>query len=370
MQVTHIGADRRHEWNAFVAQEPSFALLQSWEWGEFKEKLGWKVCRVAVERHGQIIAGAQVLIHSLPLGVASVAYVPRGPVGDWLDDEITPHLLSALHQVARQHRAVFLRIEPSLCNDSTACQVLQQHSFRASHYTNQPRATIIVDLTPDLDDIFTQMRKKTRQYIRYAFRHGVTVREGTRHDLPALYDLIRITGQRRQFPVRVRDYYMHQWQTFADKGQFVLLMAFYQDHLLAVRTIFTFGKRAAEFQAGSSGEYQHLHPNYLLMWEAIKWTKAHGCDTYDLWGIPDEVGQAEHDGSDAPVRDRSNGLWGVYQFKRGFSKDVVFHTNAHDYVYIWPLYGLLAIAGFKRSKLDRVAVGLDLLRSNSAHVSA
>lgn len=23
-------------WHLFIAQEPSFALLQSWEWGEFK----------------------------------------------------------------------------------------------------------------------------------------------------------------------------------------------------------------------------------------------------------------------------------------------------------------------------------------------
>jgi hypothetical protein len=36
MQVIHVQSDRREEWNTFVAQERSFALLQSWEWGEFK----------------------------------------------------------------------------------------------------------------------------------------------------------------------------------------------------------------------------------------------------------------------------------------------------------------------------------------------
>lgn len=48
MQVKHISANQREEWNAFAAREPSFALLQSWEWGEFKENLGWKVYRIAV----------------------------------------------------------------------------------------------------------------------------------------------------------------------------------------------------------------------------------------------------------------------------------------------------------------------------------
>ena len=372
MQVTHIGDDRRDEWNAFVAQEPCFALLQSWEWGEFKEQLGWKAFRVAVERQGQIIAGAQMLIRPLPLEVASLAYVPRGPVGDWLDNEATLHLLlPALHQVARQHRAILLKIEPSLCNESSACQALQHYGFRASHYTNQPRATLILDLTTDLDDILRHMRKKTRQYIRSAVRQGVTVREGDQDDLPAFYDLMRMTGHRRHFPVRARDYYMHQWQTFAGKGQMVLLMAFHQDRLLSARTIFALGTHAAEFQAGASAEYQHLRPNYLLVWEAIKWAKAHGCHTYDLWGIPDEIGQAVHDGNDLPEREHSDGLWGVYQFKRGFSKNVVCYPSAYDQVYLWPLYRLVAKARLNtRSRLDRVAVGLDLLRRSSRRISA
>ncbi|HRF41316.1 MAG TPA: peptidoglycan bridge formation glycyltransferase FemA/FemB family protein, partial [Saprospiraceae bacterium] len=46
-------------------------------------------------------------------------------------------------------------------------------------------------------------------------------------------------------------------------------------------------------------------PNYLLQWEAMRWAKAHGCTRYDLWGAPD-------------IFDESDGMWGVYQFKRGF----------------------------------------------------
>jgi lipid II:glycine glycyltransferase (peptidoglycan interpeptide bridge formation enzyme) len=66
MQVIHISADRREEWNAFVAQEPSFALLQSWEWGDFKERLGWRAFRIAAEKQGRIVAGAQMLIRPVP----------------------------------------------------------------------------------------------------------------------------------------------------------------------------------------------------------------------------------------------------------------------------------------------------------------
>ena len=52
MQVTHTSVHQQKEWNAFVAKEPAFALFQAWEWGTFKEQLGWKVYRIAVEEQG------------------------------------------------------------------------------------------------------------------------------------------------------------------------------------------------------------------------------------------------------------------------------------------------------------------------------
>jgi lipid II:glycine glycyltransferase (peptidoglycan interpeptide bridge formation enzyme) len=139
-------------------------------------------------------------------------------------------------------------------------------------------------------------------------------------------------------------------------------MAFYRDQLLAVRTAFHFGNHAAEFHAGSSSEFSNLRPNYLLMWEAIKWAKAQGCRTYDLWGIPHQVGQAVYEGNDPPVADRTDGLWGVYRFKSGFSKNIVYYIGAYDYVYSPRLYALITNKYLNGSTLDQIAAWIDLLR--------
>jgi peptidoglycan pentaglycine glycine transferase (the first glycine) len=353
---------QREAWNAFAAQAPFFAMIQSWEWGEFKEKLGWRVVRLAIEEQEQILASAQMLIKPIPSGLVSVAYVPGGPLGNWQDKATMSRLLAELVRVAQQHRAIFLRIEPAHLNNPATHQFLCQQGFRSNPYTNQPRTTIILDLTLDLDDILKQMRKKTRQYIRRAAREGVTVRIGGRKELSAFYDLMRITGRRGGFSPRIRDYYEYEWQTLASNERAILLMAYYQDQLLAGRMAFCFGNRAAEFHAGSSNEYTHLRPNYLLVWEAIKWAKAQGCRTYDLWGIPDEVGQAVYEGKDLPKKERTDGLWGVYRFKRGFSEKVVYYMGAHDYVFSRPLYWLVTNRLLEKSALDTIATRLDLLR--------
>jgi len=360
VQAVCITADRREEWNTFVAQEPSFALLQSWEWGEFKEKLGWKAFRIAVEEQGQIVAGAQMLVRPVPLGLASVAYVPRGPLGNWLDEEIRPPLLSELQRVARHHRAVFLRFEPPLLNDPTIGRILGQHRFRASAYTNQPCATIIVDLAQGLDDILAHMRRSTRYSIRYAAKQGVTVQAGNVEDLEVFCRLMQITGRRGGFRPRALNYYRHQWETFAPLGWLRLFVASYQGKILAMNVSTAFGGHAIYLHGASSGEYSNLTPNHLLLWEAIQWAKAQNCRTYDLWGIPDEVAQAVYKGQGAPVSDRTDGLWGVYRFKSGFSKDIVCYVGAYDQIYSPLLYALITNKVFNKDRLDRIAVWMDL----------
>ncbi len=365
LEVIYLTEADQQEWNNFVAQTPSFALLQSYEWGEFKKRLGWQVYRLAVEKQGQIVAGAQMLIKKMPLGIASVAYIPRGPVGDWLDEAIAPRLLVELHQVARRHRAIFLKIEPPLPITPVICQLLQQHHFKVSPYTNQPSTTIIVDLKPSLDDILKQMRKKTRQYIRQAITNGVTVCIGSQEDLPTFYNLMQITGRRAKFSPHHRLYYEYLWQIFTPKNQTVLLMAFHEDQLLAARTVYCFGNHAAEFSAGSLDsldDHKGLNPNHLLVWEAIKWAKMQGCHTYDLWGIPNEIGQAIFEGKEPSIPISMDGLWGVYRFKHGFSQNIVSYINAHDYVYSPYLYALFTNKFFNTDRLDRIAVWMDRLK--------
>lgn len=321
-------------WNSFVAASPTSHLLQSWQWGQLKAAFGWQAVRVSAEDGGRLVAGAQVLFRSLPppFPSLSIAYMPKGPILDFGDQEICEALLSAIHRLARQKRAILLKIEPELPDSPAVVRQLQACGFCPSRQTIQPRSTIHIDLRADPDKILARMKSKTRYNVRLAGRKGVVVREGTAEDLPIFYRLIERTGRRDGFAVHSQGYYETAYRLFVPSGLARLFLATYHDEIIAGLMAFAFGQRAWYLYGASSDKERNRMPNHLLQWEAIRWARERGCLTYDLWGIPDEVGK-EPEKYERTITNRQGGLWGVYRFKQGFGGQVVRYVGAYDYVY-------------------------------------
>lgn len=320
-------------WDDFVAEAPDGHILQSWAWGQFKGSFGWRARRVALERGGHIVAAAQVLLRKSPLG--PLAYVPKGPVVARLSAELFPALISAVQDVARQERAFLLKIEPDWPDGADATHWLTERGFQASRQPIQPRRTILVDLTRDEETMLAEMKSKTRYNIRLAERKGVSVREGGAEELGVFHQLMEVTGERDRFGTHSRAYYAEVWRHFAPSGRARLFLAEYEGIVLAGVLALAFGGKAWNMYSASGNEHRNLMPNYLLQWEAMRWAKAKGCRTYDLWGIPDldvEVLEAALKENRAPSSPPPP-LWSLYQFKRGFGGEVVRYVGAYDFPY-------------------------------------
>ena len=349
-------------WNEFVSQSqwPDFELMQSYEWGRFKEALGWQAIRLTLERDGRLVAGVQMLIKPLPLKINSIVYVPRGPLlrreGEGEDETVAQRLMEAMHAVARRHRAIALTIEPPFRYSPEVVQWLQAHGFHRSRFDNQPQCSMLIDLTPSLDDILARMHKTTRYNIRYSGRRGVTVRTGDAADLDTFYHLLASTARQAGFSIRSREYYRQEWEALAPDGYVRLFLALYEGEVLAMRMPARFGCRAATLHSGSSGRHKKLKPNELLMWESLRWAKSQGCTTYDVWGIPAEVGAHLYEGHPLPDEEaQKGGLWGVYRFKRGFGGEVVYYVGAYDFVYSPLMYRLMNLAMARSGSLEKLA---------------
>jgi lipid II:glycine glycyltransferase (peptidoglycan interpeptide bridge formation enzyme) len=337
----HVNDLSREEWDGFVAAHEGGHLLQSWGWGDFKAQFGWQPLRVGLAQSGRLVAVVQALLRRLPVG--KIAYAPKGPVLDRQDDSTAERLLSATHRALRQAGAILLKVEPDWPETGETSAWLQKRGFHQSAQTIQPRHTILVELGRSEEAILDGMKSKWRYNARLAERKGVQVREGGGADLERFYSLMQLTEERDEFAVHSREYYEQVWREFAPRGQARLLLAEHEGQTLAGIMVFAFGRGAWYMYGASANEKRHLMPNHLLQWEAMRWGKRQGCQSYDLWGIPDldietleTAVQAEKTPAPPPA------LWGVYKFKRGFGGQPVRYVGAWDYVYRPLLYRLLA----------------------------
>ena len=320
MQRVRILNARR--WNDGLLGLPNPHVLQTWEWGAFKERHGWQAERWLWQERGRPRAAASIL--SRPLGPWSpgVMYVPKGPALDYAAPSLLEQVLADLEELARERGAILLKIDPDVRADSPTGQavvaLLHQRGWRYSPEQVQFRNTLLLDLTGSLDEILARMKSKWRYNIRLAVRKGVTVRQGGLTDLPLLYEMYRETSIRNRFVIRPEAYYRDAWGSFIEAGLAQPFIAEVEGEPVAMVILFRFGKRAWYMYGASRSLHREKMPNHLLQWEAIRWAKEQGCTVYDLWGAPDEL-------------DESDPMWGVYRFKRGFGAEFVRHIGAYDY---------------------------------------
>jgi len=324
-------------WTDFLTRFPNAHVLQTAAWGQLKNDFDWQTTHMISENRSvgsdsyfQSECGAQILFKRLPLGL-SLAYIPRGPVGqEW--DRLWPEV----DAVCKAKRAIFLKVEPDLWEGDLDTPLWGKLplGFRNSPHEIQPPRTLVVDLLGTEDQILARMKQKTRYNIRLAQRKGVIIRQTS--DVDTFYTLMQMTGERDAFGVHSKAYYQRVIDIFEPRGNCALFCAEFDGQPLAGLMVFVYGKRAWYFYGASSNEYRHLMPTYHLQWKAIQWARVQGCSEYDRWGVPDE----DHETLEANFLERRDGLWGVYRFKRGFGGELRRTVQTWDRVYNPLLYRL------------------------------
>lgn len=311
------------EWESFLENYPDAHVLQTAAWGALKAEFGWNPGYV-LAGSGSSAAGAQVLFRRLPLGL-SVAYIPKGPVGD---QAAWPAVWHAVDALCRQHKAVFLKVEPDLWEQpDSADECAPPPGFQTSQQDVQPSRTLVVDLSGSEDMVLSRMKQKTRYNIRLALKKEVIVHPSA--DLETFHRMMVTTGQRDSFGVHSLAYYRKVYDIFHCRGECELLLAQYQGQTLAAIMIFARGTRAWYFYGASTDEHRERMPTYLLQWEGMRWARGQGCRWYDLWGVPD----ADETVLEGGFLERKGDLWGVYRFKRGFGGELRRACGPWDRIY-------------------------------------
>ncbi len=310
-------------WDDAAARSPWGHVLQSSAWARVREAQGW---RPEFVRVGDPLPLALVLWRDALPG-RPIAYAPRGPIVAPDDAAGLRRALDALAALARERRAVFLKVDPELSPELAAAP-LRDAGYRRSVQDVQPvLATLELSLEPDEDALLAGMEKDTRWSVRQAGKRAVEVREASDEAaLRSLYELYALTGRRARFITRTWDYYRVMWRALLDAGFASLRMAYLAGTPVAGALVWRCGERVLYQTGATNEEGRRSYAAYGLLWDCILAAKRAGARRFDLGGIP-----VDTERKDDP-------MYGPYLFKRGFGGSVRRWVGAHDVVPSEALY--------------------------------
>jgi peptidoglycan pentaglycine glycine transferase (the first glycine) len=329
-------------WDDVAVRSPGGHVLQSSAWADIREAQGW---RAEFHRIGEPLPVALVLWRPLPAGLC-IGYIPRGPVVR--DNSQLPDALGAIARLARERRAIFVKLDPEL-DPATAEQPLRQAGFRRAADIQPVLATLELDLAAEEDALMAALEKDTRWGVRQAEKRGVTIRDADGDaDLRTLYDLYAETGRRASFITRTWDYYRRMWGTLVAAGYAKVRLAERDGAAVAGALVWRCGDREVYQSAATNEAGRSAYAAYGLLWRCIIEARRTGARRFDFGGIPVDVTR------------KDDPMYGPYQFKKGFGGTPRRFVGAHDavprelvyraYATLEPLYtSALRLAGRIRS---------------------
>jgi lipid II:glycine glycyltransferase (peptidoglycan interpeptide bridge formation enzyme) len=305
------------EWDGWLRASPGGGhVLQSYWWGEFKRRFGWRPLRMVLERDGEVAGVGQFLaLNTVPVpGI--LMYCSKGPWLPWEDGEAVRAFFEGVVDVVERAGAHTLKIEPEIPERRTDMKaLLNDIGFQQARYALNFDTTITADLSPPEEELLARMRKSTRYGVRRAAREGVEVVEPEDFERAweTFYGWMKGTAERKSgFTIRRPRAYLHDMmRAMHDAGQGHLFLAVHEGAPLAGVFVFTFGEKYWFMHGASSTEKRSYTPNHLLQWELMRWAKRRGMRHYDMVGIPKPEDRNENDP-----------YYGVYKFKIGFGGEV------------------------------------------------
>ncbi len=317
MLVREILPQEKDKFDA-VASHP----MQTWAWGEFRKKTGVEVVRFGLFNGQNIVKNYQITIHNTPKLNWKVGYFPKA-------DEPDDAQIFALNTAAEKYNLVFIKNEPNIYapvgSNDPKLEKIRNFLTQNQHLPGKPMFTpnsFVLDISPSEDELFANLKQKTRYNIKVAQKNGVTV---TVDDSDAAFetyiDLWKKTTKRQAFYSHDEKYHRDMWQQMRDADIAHLIKAVYQDQVLGVWIVFVHNFTLYYPYGASSRQHRNVMANNLLAWDTIRFGKQLNCNKFDMWG------------SLGANPDKNDPWYGFHRFKEGYGGTLMEFVGTYDFIH-------------------------------------
>jgi lipid II:glycine glycyltransferase (peptidoglycan interpeptide bridge formation enzyme) len=321
--VRTISAD---EHRAYNASQPSVSFLQTPAWGEVKrewrsESVGW------FDADDQLTGAGLVLYRQLPRIKKYLAYLPEGPVVDWLAGDVgdllrplADHLrasgafgirIGAPVEI-RRWRAETIKIAIADERVSRLSEAIPDHLDHGAvllrnrlrelgwhppdeeegFAVGQPRFVFQLPIAGrTAEQLLAGMNQLWRRNIKKAAKAGVVVSQGTADDLEQFHPLYLETAERDHFTPRPLAYFQTMFTAMQaeDPDRIRLYLAHHEGDLVAATTWVRVGEHVWYSYGASSTAKRDVRGSNAIQWRMITDALEAGATVYDLRGITEGV---------------------------------------------------------------------------------
>lgn len=334
------------------ASNRTLSFLQLPEWADVKtdwaaESVGW------FDSGGHLVGVGLILYRKVPRLNASLAYLPEGPIIDWLDTWGIERWLEPLVAHAKQRGAFTVKIGapvkvrewhnetlksaigpgkrlrdvPADREFSGALQLRtrllasgwKQRDAGVGFGDVQPRYVFQIDLMGKTrESLLADLNQLWRRNLKKAEKSGVAIRRGERSQLARFHDIYVETANRDRFTPRPLQYFERMWDALGEHVH--LYLAEIDGHTRpAAATLWVHVGNHVWYSYGASTTADRdARPSNAIQWRMLCDALDAGASVYDLRGISDTLDDADP-------------LFGLLMFKLGTGGKAVELLGEFDY---------------------------------------
>ncbi len=295
-----LNEDEYYLWDEFIDKALYTNVFQTREYYDALKILKWNYeIYVKINEEDKFILGGCIIQYKkLPLINKKISVIGYGPVV--LDNENPDELI--------QKTINYLKMQKNLYVDF---QILSEYEYDLSKYkllnlgTNN---TFMIDLSKDLDEIFTNFSKTFRNCCRKAEKEGIVVEfTSNKSDVSLFIDYYTKMAERKELNSLNLSFLKKVIENLLENNKGFIAIAKYNNRVYNLAVISHVNKQARYLYGASILPEKGIPPiGQALHYEIIKKLKNDLFDYYDLGGVPDETLAENHPN------------YGVWKFKKGF----------------------------------------------------
>ena len=286
-EIDSTGAE---SWYGLLECFADASLYQAWHWGVVLSGAS-RLSHLVLKRSGNVVALAQVRLFKIPLVRGGIAFVRWGPVWQSSNGEKDPEVfrqgIRALRNEYVVKRGMVLRIVPRLFEgDGEYGEILEREGYVGMKHQGESRS-LILDLSPPLEEIRRGFEKKWRNCLSKAEKQGLSISIGRGETDLNDFRVIYKSMLRRKTLTPMADLEGHKriQVLLPEELKMAVVTCRLGDDVCAGGVFSVIGDTAVYLFGATNETGMRTCASYLVQWELLKHLKEKGVSWYDLNGI-------------------------------------------------------------------------------------